>query len=274
MAMPSVLTLGIGTLALLVAAVALLAIAGRQWRVFANFGQGAAGFATVIALVCAGGLYYHGRQNKPKIVLHPPVGLVSPLHSSGGKAVLLHVAVTVENKSSERVKILCPALDLIGLDASSPRHKIYYEDLVGSSLFDPPRGRAQFYRCVRDYEKDRREAERRLISTAAQARQAGREREAAVNDPEPAPLATTGARFPDIVMEPGESVSKGWDEIVDCRFEAVQVIFKVPKPGDVFDYEAKTLVPIAEACSASERSKRAAATLAAAKPRRHTGPRR
>lgn len=254
MAMPSVLTLGILTLAALTVAVAALAIAGRQWRVFANFGQGAAGFATVIALVCAGGLYYHGRQNKPKIVLQPPVGTVSPLRLGDGKAVLLHVALTIENRSPERIRIVCPAFDLIGLTAWAGRHDIYYEDLVGTSLFDPPRGREQFYRCIEGYESKRRRDEQLALENAALARRAGREREEAVNDPQPAPLATTGARFADILMEPGESVTKGWDEIVDCRYEAVQVIFKVPKPGDVFDYEAKTVIPLAKACAESTRA--------------------
>lgn len=251
MAMPSVLALGLITFAVLVGAVGVLALAGCEWRVFANFGQGAAGFATVIALVCAAGLYFHGRQNKPKIVLHPPTSIVSPLPRSNRSAVLLHVALTVENKSSERIKILCPAFDLIGLDGTASRHAVYYEDLVGTSLLFPPRGRKQFFDCVETYETVRRTAERLLLDTAALARQAGREKGTAVNDPEPAPLAISGARFTDFVMEPGESVTKGWDEIVDCRYEAVQVIFKVPKPGDVFDYEAKTIVPIAEACEAS-----------------------
>ena len=251
MALPSVISLGLLTLLALAAGLVGLVLARSPGQLFANFGQGAAGFATVVALVCAAGLYFHGRENMPKIVLHPPTGIVSPLKLVGSDAVLLHVAVTVENRSSERIKILCPALDLIGLDGSARRHLIFYEDLVGKSLFYPPRGRSQFYNCVYGYERKRRAEERSRLDDEARMRRAGRPREKGVNDPQPVPLATSGARFADFAMEPGESVTKTWDEIVDCRYDAVQVIFKVPNPGDVFDYESKTLIPIAKACAVS-----------------------
>lgn len=223
---------------------------GFTAEIFGHFGQGAAGFASVVALVCAAGLYYDQRQNRPKVVLQPPLAAVGPVRSPGSKAVLLHVALTVENRSSKPLNVRCAALDLLGVDDSGERNPTYYDDLAGVSLLDPPPERKRFERCVHGYEARRRDRERaRLEKQEKQREDAGPHADDdIVNLPHPGIEAKTGARFSDFMMEPGEIVTKTWDQRVPCTYQAVQVIFKVPKPDDVIDYEAKTLVPIAEEC--------------------------
>lgn len=54
-------------------------------------------------------------------------------------------------------------------------------------------------------------------------------------------------------MEPGEIATKTWEQRVSCEYDAVRVIFKLPKPGSTHDYETKILVPIADVC-ANERN--------------------
>jgi len=251
--MSSVVTIGIGAAATMAAAIGFLAYRKRTLQLFANFGQGAAGFAAVIALLCAAVLYYQGRQDKPKLVVQAAQTVVAPIRDPKVRAVLLHVSITIENRSAERLDIRCAAIDLLGIDSSGRWNTSYYDDLAGTSLIHRAGGE-EFDKCVREFEGPRRILELQQRKTLRTAQRAGRDSEGAVNPPLLSKKATTGARYSDFSMEPGESVTKTWDQRIDCRYQAVQVIFKVPKPGprEFVDYESKTLVPIASECEAGE----------------------
>jgi hypothetical protein len=218
---------------------------GIAHDLFGDFGQGAAGLLSVIALFVAAGIYFFERGNKPKVVLQPPMGTVTPIEDSApgnsGDAALLHLAMTIENRSSNALRVQCAALDIIAVDVSGARNSRYYEDLPGVSLLNPPAGKPLFDNCVTKFEAPRRERERESVDR--QAREAGTINPMRVSDE-----ARTGARFTDFSMEPGEVVTKTWDQRISCDVQAVQVIFKVPKPDEVVDYEAKNLIPIAAAC--------------------------
>jgi hypothetical protein len=239
----------------MLAALVLLALVGAVlWGLgiahdlFGDFGQGAAGLLSVIALFVAAGIYFFERGNKPKVVLQPPVGSVIPLEGSAAKgengAVLLHLAMTVENRSSNALLVQCAALDVIAVDVSGARNSRYYEDLPGASLLNPPAGKPLFDNCVSKFEAPRRERERDFVDRQVVEAET-------INPMRLSEEAQTGARFTDFSMEPGEVVTKTWDQRISCDVQAVQVIFKVPKPGDVVDYEAKSLIPIAAACTGS-----------------------
>lgn len=238
---------------MLAALVLLALVAASLWGLgiapdlFGNFGQGAAGVLSVIALFLAVGIYFFERGNKPKVVLQPPTGSVIPLEGSAGKdeeqAVLLHLAMTVENRSSNMLLVQCAALDIIAVDVSGARNNRYYEDLPGVSLLNPPAGKPLFDNCVTKFEAPRRTREREFLNRQGL-------RAETINPMRLSDEARTGARFTDFSMEPGEVVTKTWDQRVSCKVQAVQVIFKVPKPDDVVDYEAKSLIPVAVACRA------------------------
>lgn len=74
-----------------------------------------------------------------------------------------------------------------------------------------------------------------------------------VNPPRPNPVPASGARYRDFFMEPGEVTAKTWEQRISCDYDAVRVIFKLPKPYSTHDYETKILVPIADVC-ANERN--------------------
>lgn len=240
----------LGALLTLALVAALLWGLGIAHDLFGDFGQGAAGLLSVIALFVAAGIYFFERGNKPKVVLLAPVGTVIPLEASsaeGEEAVLLHLAMTVENRSANALLVQCAALDLIAVNVSGERNSRYYEDLPGVSLLDPPSGKPLFDNCVTKFEAPRRTRERQFLDRQAR-------RAETINPMRLSEEARTGARFTDFSMEPGEVVTKTWDQRVSCNVQAVQVIFKVPKPDDVVEYESKSLIPIAAACRARPRA--------------------
>lgn len=69
-----------------------------------------------------------------------------------------------------------------------------------------------------------------------------------VNPPAVGGVPSTGARYRDFFMEPGEATTKTWEQLVPCSYSAIRAIFKLPKPDSTQDYETKILVPIADIC--------------------------
>lgn len=225
------------------------AMDGQGLAGFHYFGQGLFGIAGTIALIVAAILYFQERRDKPRIVLQPTATVV---HIGGRDAsaegqVLLQVSVGIENRGTRSLLAQCAAIDLIGIVGSEERARIYGDDLDGRSLLvrtgrDSDPAEEQVWRNCLAFEDRRRLAEQRWLAQA-------HNRSRYVNPPQPTAQATSGSRYRDFFMEPGESVSRTWEQRVPCTFEAVRIIFKLPKPGSFTDYETKIIVPIADVCS-------------------------
>jgi hypothetical protein len=215
---------------------------------FGNFGQGAAGIAAVVAIFGGMGVYFAGREYQAKIDLHSPtISVIRTADTGPSQVVLLGVSVPVENRSSHGLQIKCAAIDLIGLSAGALPSTTYIEDLDGTSLLSPPRQTDAWKRCTKEFEPERERLE-------------GLERQAGGSDYRPfnpgrrSRPALSGARYSDFYLEPGETLTRNWEQWVPCSFVAVRVIFKVPKPHSTADLETKVVVPIADACKSSSQS--------------------
>jgi len=164
-------------------------------------------------------------------------------------------AVTIENRGERGHWFNCAALDIIGLEGTENRTRPFPDDLTGESLLkiDPNAPEDPVWtRCVgRDAGNgiERIEGfEERRDAAELQSQRRRRGDSDLVN-----PLVITGrplsgARYRDFYMEPGERTTRTWEQPVSCRYNAVRMIFKLPKPHGTADYEAKILVPIVDIC--------------------------
>lgn len=210
--------------------------------------QGVFAIVGSIAIAVGGLLYFAERRDKPRVILEPRTTVVglgpeSEAESEGElDAVLLQVSISIENRSSRGLTFNCPAIDIIGLSGEEQRQPTYMDDLDGTSLLPVNNKSPNWMTCVHGFEQERREQEKRWFEAQSKSSDW-------VNPPRPSGLPISGARYRDFFMEPGEITTKTWEQRVPCDYDAVRVIFKLPKPHSVQDYETKILVPIADVCA-------------------------
>lgn len=213
---------------------------------FHDIAQGTFAIVGSIAIAVGAWLYIAERRDKPRVILEPRTTVVGlePAGQSEGElqGVLLQVSISIENRSSRGLTFNCPAIDIIGLRGEEQRQPTYLDDLDGTSLLPANDKSPNWKTCVYGFEQDRRNREAAWFEEQ-------RESEKWVNPPRPSGLPTSGARYRDFFMEPGEVATKTWEQRVPCDYDAVRVIFKLPKPNSVHDYETKILVPIAHVCA-------------------------
>lgn len=213
---------------------------------FHDIWQGVFAIVGSIAIVVGAGLYIAERRDKPRVILEPRttvVGLEAEGRGEGElEAVLLQVSISIENRSSRGLTFNCPAIDIIGLRGEEQRQPTYMDDLAGVSLLPANVDSPNWKTCVHGFEKKRRAREEEWFE---EQKESGKW----VNPPRPSGIPGSGARYRDFFMEPGEATTKTWEQRVPCEYDAVRVIFKLPKPNSVHDYEAKILVPIAHVCA-------------------------
>lgn len=212
---------------------------------FHDWAQGWFAIAGIFAVIGGGILYIMERRDKPRIILQPRatvIGMDSAKASGTLEAVLMQVSVAIENRGARSLILHCAAIDIIGLSGDELHHKTYTDDLAGTSLLPPPMGNQTWTKCVDGFEKTRREEEERLLLERRQSDQW-------VDPPLPTPAPKSGARYRDFFMEPGEITTKTWEQRVPCTYDAVRIIFKLPKPDSTHDYETKIVVPVADVCA-------------------------
>jgi hypothetical protein len=218
---------------------------------FHDVAQGLFAIAGILAILGGAWLYRVERRDKPRIILTPAATVV-PISASGEpKSVLLQVRFAIENRSSTALVFSCAAIDLFGLTGQERSSPLYADDLQGVSLLPVPgtfslrtetKATERFRRCVETFERERIEQEQSRLQDDLRDRRY-------VNPPEPGAAARSGARYRDFLMEPGETTVKSYELQVPCGYTAVRAIFKLPKPDSTFDYEVKTMIPIANVCS-------------------------
>lgn len=208
--------------------------------------QGIFAIVGSIAILVGGVLYFAERRDKPRVILEPRTTVVGLSSQSEGEgeldAVLLQVSISIENRSSRGLTFNCPAIDIIGLRGEEQRQPTYMDDLAGTSLLPANPKSQNWMTCVYGFEQERREKEARWFEEQ-------RTSSKWVNPPRPSGIPASGARYRDFFMEPGEITTRTWEQRVPCDYDAVRVIFKLPKPRSVQDYETKILVPIADVCA-------------------------
>jgi hypothetical protein len=208
--------------------------------------QGIFAIVGSIAILVGGVLYFAERRDKPRVILEPRTTVVglTPEREGEGKldAVLLQVSISIENHGSRGLTFNCPAIDIIGLRGAEQRQPTYMDDLAGTSLLPVNNESPNWMTCVHGFEQKRREQEAKWFK---EQNTSGKW----VNPPRPGGIPASGARYRDFFMEPGEIATRIWEQRVPCNYDAVRVIFKLPKPRSVQDYETKILVPIADVCA-------------------------
>ena len=220
-------------------------MSGNRASTFHDVAQGIFAISGIVALVVAAGLYFTERRNMPRMVIAPSAIV---LGAAGGRQrpsvqsneVLVQFTARIENRSTRGDWFRCAALDVIGLEGDESRANPFPDDMQGESLLPASPQDDLWANCVNRFEVERRALGRMRIE----------EDQRWVNSPALTDSPLTGARYRDFFMEPGEVVTKTWEQRVPCRFRAVRIIFKLPKPGQNswLEYETKLLVPIADVC--------------------------
>lgn len=210
-----------------------------------KWAQAAFAIAGTIALIIGALLYFTERRNKPRIVISPTATVVAMLPPGGRQGqpvenVLVQITINIENRSLWGAWYNCAALDIIALTGAEARHPEFPDDLQGPSLLPAPVQTEVWRNCAR-VEARRQELERDRRSRGSGGR---------INPPALFPPPSTGTRYRDFFMEPGEVATKTWEQLVPCTNNAVRLIFKLPKPdsGEWVEYESKMLIPIADVC--------------------------
>ena len=231
---------------------------------FGEFGNGVLGMATMIALIVGGWLYLFEGRTHPKVDISAAATVVGipPRGWRPGRAmqnVLVQISVNIENRGERGRWFNCAALDILGLQGVENRTAPYPDDLAGPSLLRIQPNQASdpvWTHCV-----GANGFEARRDQTELQEQNERRGESDSVNPPRISSPPGSGARYRDFYMEPGERITKTWEQPVPCSFNAVRVIFKLPKPNGTADYETKILVPIADIC----RGQRLVATYASSR---------
>ena len=245
------LILGWGCVVILIATVLLLsgglvATPDITSQSFHDWAQGVFAVAGIVAIVLGGWLYIAERRDKPRVVLQPSAAVVgvTPEKNSERRleAVLLQFSIAIENRGARPLIFNCPAIDLFGLSGQEDRDPTYTDDLEATSLLPAVSTSPNWAKCVHEFEESRREDERQLFNDRKTSGDW-------VNPPQPTPEPQSGARYRDFFMESGDITTKTWEQRVRCDFDAVRIIFKLPKPNSTHDYETKILVPIADVCA-------------------------
>jgi hypothetical protein len=232
---------------------------------FGEYGNGILGISTMVAFVVAAWLYYLEGRDRPKVNVTASGTVIGIAPRGRGpnqpvQEVLIQIAINIDNRGERGQRFNCAALDIIALEGTEERVGTFPDDLAGNSLLeinalapaDPV-----WTNCTGNggFEQKRAKRERE---------EQGRRQGASdvVNPSIVTGTPASGARYRDFYMEPGERTTRTWEQRVSCRYNAVRVIFKLPKPGETSDYEAKLLIPIADVC----RGEQLVATVEAADP--------
>lgn len=204
--------------------------------------QTAFSLAGICALVVGAVLYFTERRYMPRIAVRPTATVVAaPADAARADNVLVQITINIENSGTRGLWFHCAALDVIALTGAEERNPAFPDDLRGTSLLPAPRDQPVWRNCAAfEAERQRREEARRRNG-----RLRGR-----VNPPALFGPPATGTRYRDFFMEAGEATTKTWEQRVPCTYNAVRVIFKLPKPDQDswIEYETKMLVPIADVC--------------------------
>ncbi|HWT12562.1 MAG TPA: hypothetical protein VN231_07400 [Allosphingosinicella sp.] len=211
-----------------------------------KWAQAAFAIAGTGAIIVGAVLYFTERRYMPRIVIQPTatvVGLPAPGAEQGRPlgSVLVQITINIENRSTRGSWFNCSALDVIALTGEEERNAAFPDDLLGNSLLPATRSEEVWRNCA-EFEAGRQRSEEERRRT--------RRDPSRVNPPALFGPPATGTRYRDFFMEPGEAITKTWEQRVPCSYRAVRVIFKLPKPDQEswIEYETKMLVPVADVC--------------------------
>lgn len=193
----------------------------------AEFLQGMAAVAALIALCIAGGIYFVERSDRPRLSFGIDADVVpTSAPDRTPENVLLFVRIPVTNTGRQQLTVPCIGLDVEGLRAGSTpgRKRLYPEELAFERIREPIAFKAASAgRCIHG------EAERSLL---------------AAEDVRPLFMWDT------LELEPNQTSYLYFEMVVPCSYSLIRVLVKFRiDPDEGVSSESKTVVPISAVCS-------------------------